>query len=504
MKRTRKPKKERLIEALQFPTLIRKEINNQSFFEFFKYFWEELSNDELKLNWHIEYLCDELQDLAEKVAQGINPGFDYLIINVPPGTTKSTIVSRAYPIWVWTRWHWMKFITGSYSGALSLELAEDSRDLIRSEKFKEIYPELGLKIDKDSKSNFKVIKKDWVHKGQQPREHAGGGRVSTSVGGATTGFHGHILLVDDPLDPQRSYSKVELDKANKWIAETLGTRKADKNVSPIILIMQRLHQLDCTGHLLDTIAPENIEHICLPADSYEYGDLIKPDHLIDNYHQGLLDPIRLNRLVLQKYKRSLGQYGYAGQMGQKPTPPGGGMFQVDNLHTVERVPGPSQIVRMGRYWDKAGSKGYGAYTAGVKAALLTNGKILIVDVKRGQWASHEREQIIRKTAEADGVGVEIFFEQEPGSGGKESAELTMKRLIGFTAHRDLPKGDKVFRADPYSVQVNEGNVLLLHGAWNHEFVEEHRFFPYSKYKDQVDAAGGIFSQLVSGKQVEVY
>jgi predicted phage terminase large subunit-like protein len=112
--------------------------------------------------------------------------------------------------------------------------------------------------------------------------------------------------------------------------------------------------------------------------------------------------------------------------------------------------------------------------------------------------------MIRNTAEMDGVNVRVFYEQEPGSGGKESAEATTRNLAGFVGEADKPKGDKVYRADPYSVQVNDGNIWLLNGEWIHEFIEEHRFFPFSVYKDQVDSAAGAFAKLTAKRTVKFY
>jgi len=95
--------------------------------------------------------------------------------------------------------------------------------------------------------------------------------------------------------------------------------------------------------------------------------------------------------------------------------------------------------------------------------------------------------------------VTVWVEQEPGSGGKESAEGTIRNLGGFLAYAERPTGDKAFRADPFSVQVNNGNVLLLTGMWHRDFIEELRFFPYSTFKDQTDAASGAFSKLTQKK-----
>jgi predicted phage terminase large subunit-like protein len=475
-------------------------INDKSFYDFFLYFWPEMSSQELVNNWHIKYLCDELQDMAEKVMKGENPGFDYLLINIPPGTTKSSIVSRAFPVWVWSKWYQAKFITGSHNSTLALELAEDSRDLIQNEVFQRIYPEIGLKAEKSAKSNYKIIRKEKIHKGQRARITPGGGRLSTSIGTGSIGFHGHFLLVDDPLNPEGNYSEAEIKKASRWITQTLSTRKVDKEVVPIVIIMQRIHQNDPSGHILDTISSDRIKHICLPGEIENYKEQLKPKHLEKFYENNLLDKVRLNWDILSRMEESLGQYSFAGQVGQKPTPPGGGMFKVDNFSVIEQMPSPVNIKKIVRYWDKAGSEGKGAFTVGVKMALTVQGHYIVMDVKRGQWSSEKRERIIRQMAEADGVDVAVYIEQEPGSGGKESAESTIRNLAGYSVHKDAPTGDKAKRADPYSVQVNNGNVHLLRGEWNSKYKDELSFFPFGTYKDQVDASSGAFAKLSRKKK----
>jgi predicted phage terminase large subunit-like protein len=132
-------------------------------------------------------------------------------------------------------------------------------------------------------------------------------------------------------------------------------------------------------------------------------------------------------------------------------------------------------------------------------SLLSSGKWVVEDVKRGRWGTDERERMIRMVADADGKNTQIWVEQEPGSGGKESAEGTIRNLGGFMAYAERPTGDKTFRADPFSVQVNNGNIMLLVGNWHREFIEELRFFPYSTFKDQTDAASGAFSHLTQKK-----
>jgi len=496
------PKKQVLQFAIAHPQLLVRELNNRSFYHFLKYFWPDYSMEPFRDNWHIKYLCDELQEIAERVGRHDPKAYD-LIVNIPPGTTKTAICSIMFPVWCWTRWYWMKFICWSYSADLSWESAEYSREIVRSERFRVIYPELEIKQDKDAKGNFRIIKKVQVHPGRLPRILNGGTRLSTGIDGKGTGFHGHILIWDDIINPHEAVSITALQTANDFLDQTMPTRKVDKEVSVVIGIMQRLAVNDPTEHQRKK-HKQNLKCIVLPGllDG-RYGNLVEPAELKKYYVDGLLDPVRLSRTILDDLMADLGQYGFAGQVGQSPTPPAGGMFKVDHFIKIQALPSSINWESVARYWDKAGtkeilnSKNGPCYTVGTKMIKLKNGKWIVADVKRGRWDAEEREDIIRETAEADGIECAIYYEQEPGSGGKESAEATTKNLAGFVGERDLPHGDKIYRADPYSVQVNNGNVLLLEASWNEDFITEHRDFPFGKYKDQVDSAGACFAKLTS-------
>lgn len=478
--------------------------------ESIEYFWPEIAPAEFKPNWHIDLLSDELTQIAERVGARLPKLYD-LIINIPPGTTKTTLVSVVFPIWCWSQrgWHWMRFITTSYSAGLALESADLSRDLVRSERFQllntrlrreefTVEEDLAIKADKDTKSNFKVIKRVYNRPNQMPRIIKGGNRFSTSVGGTLTGYHGDILIVDDPVNPKSAVSDKERATANQWIDQTLSTRKTDKAITPTIMIMQRLHQDDPTGHWLSK-GKKNVRHICLPGEIRNYRKQLKPVEFARHYKDDLLDPVRMPWPVLEEMEADLGQYGYAGQVGQDPTPPGGGMFKVDHFRVIEELPSKVNFLRTVRYWDKAATAGAGAYTVGVKMSQLTDQRWVVHDVVRGQWATDERERIIQSTAQADGGDVKQYVEQEPGSGGKDSAQATMTELSlqGSASGADRPTGDKTLRADTFSVQVNRGRVWLLRGEWNAKYIDEFRYFPHGTYKDQVDASSGAF-KILSG------
>lgn len=173
-----------------------------------------------------------------------------------------------------------------------------------------------------------------------------------------------------------------------------------------------------------------------------------------------------------------------------------GLIEAARLLIVEASP---RIAARVRYWDKAGSQNKGAFTAGDLIAKSTDGIYFVEDVVRGQWSANEREKVIKQTAELDRLRgrVVTWVEMEPGSGGKESAEATIRNLAGFEIHAERVTGDKVERAMPFASQVEAGNVVLVRGDWNRAFLEECRSFPVGTYKDQIDAAGGAFNKVAA-------
>jgi predicted phage terminase large subunit-like protein len=452
-------------------------ICRQSFYEFLREFWEVIVQEEPQLNWHIKFICDELQTIAERVFLGLPREYDE-VINVPPGSTKSTICSQMFPAWVWTKMPSAKFICASYAYPIALKDSIRTRDIVQSEKYKECFSDIQMREDQNTKGLFVNTK--------------GGYRYSCGVNGAVTGVHGHFLLIDDPINPEEAYSQADLKQVNRWMSTTLPPRRINKKVSTTILIQQRLHQSDPSG---DMLLKPKVRHVCLPG---ELTDGISPPELKSFYRDGLLDPDRMPRNVLDELKKELGDYGYSSQILQDPVPLGGGMFKVDKLQYHDAV--TRQIVRMVRSWDKAGTKDGGAWSVGVLMGIDTAGEFWVLDVIRGQWGSTEREEQILIAAEKDKEEVRIIIEIEGGSGGKESGENTIRNLAGFHVIPHHPTSDKETRAYPFSSQVGGGNVHILKRHWTKDYVEELRYFPHSRYKDQVDASGSAFNYLARKKK----
>jgi predicted phage terminase large subunit-like protein len=182
---------------------------------------------------------------------------------------------------------------------------------------------------------------------------------------------------------------------------------------------------------------------------------------------------------------------------------------------------PIDVVEWVRYWDKAGTEGGGKFSAGGLMGKRKSGRYLLANMVRGQWSPHNREEVIKQTAEADRKRfgrVVIWEEQEPGSGGKESAINTIRNLAGHEVHAERVTGSKPTRAGPLSSQAEAGNVDLLDDAvdldtgqmnpspdpkcrWNESFLAEaENFDGVHGYSDQVDAAGGAFNKLTTGPQ----
>ena len=172
-----------------------------------------------------------------------------------------------------------------------------------------------------------------------------------------------------------------------------------------------------------------------------------------------------------------------------------GVFKRSWFGIVNTVPKECRRVR---YWDKAATEEGGAYTAGVMLAKTPDKQYFVEHIVRAQLSALNRNNLIHQTTLADqqkyGV-VEIVVEQEPGSGGKESADFTIRQLEGFRVYVDRPSGSKVDRAQPMAAQAEAGNLKILNASWNEEYLDELSSFPSGRFLDQVDASTGAFNRL---------
>lgn len=446
------------------------ELCKKSFHDFVKYAWPLVEPDiKFRDNWHILALCQHLEAVADgRIKQ--------LLINVPPGSMKSLLVCVFWPAWVWIRNPAKRFMFASYSDALTMRDSVRCRQILSSKWYQDNWP-LTLREDQNTKGLFENTKGGW--------------RLATSVGGRGTGLHPDFIVADDPNNAKEAESEAERQAVIDWWDGTISTRGVSRGVAQIC-IQQRLHTLDLTGHLL---TKGGWEMLCLPM-RYEPGRMtttslgFQDPRKVDGE---LLWPNLFSDSLVTRLEREMGAYHAAGQLQQRPSPRGGGMFKREWFGIIDHRPTCVQLVR---YWDKAGTAGGdGARTAGVLMGRTALNEYIILDVVKDRLAATEREQLIKATAQLDGPQVTVWVEQEPGSGGKESAENTVRNLAGYCCYIERVTGAKEVRAEPFAAQCSIRNVKLLRAEWNSEFIGEAEVFPVGRLKDQIDAASGSFNKI---------
>lgn len=458
------------------------ELCRRSFYFFIQCFWQEIISEPPVWNWHIKYLADELQRAGERVAlkdRGLRSAdgkviktrlakeYDYIVINVPPGSSKSTVCSVMYPLWCWIIDPTQRFICGSYASTPAEDLADKSFKIFQSEKFVAYFPQFRISGGKTHFQNGLL-----------------GERYTTSTGSSITGIHAHQLLIDDPMNPTIAASKIERERANTWLGATLSSRKVDHEITTTIVIMQRLHEQDTTGYILSK-AGLNVRHICIPA---EVTKNISPPELINYYVDGLFDAVRRSHHRLQMNKIELGTYGYSGQMLQDPTPDEGGIIKKEWF---------KYIARTVRYADIANKVVHfqmdTAYTANeqndptaIAAYYIENNDIYIINVRSVWMEFPELIKWLPTFVKNNGYTEQSMIRVEPKASGKSIVQQIQQATKLNITEDKPPTADKLVRLHAVSPKIEAGRVILHEAPWNESFVGQVTGFPNTKHDDEVD------------------
>lgn len=349
----------------------------RSLFEFLVEFWEIFNTTPYTHNWHIEYLCDEVQLVIDKYVLERKPHIEAdkwyngilddiglnTIINVPPGTTKTSIISRAVPAWIWTVDDSKSIMGSTIDDKNATEFATTTRDIIQSEKYQLFFPSVTIRRDVSAKTFYQSAN--------------GGRRYSlTTRGKSKTGKHVDIIIEDDPMDYTTAQSPQEAKQCIEGF-KAIQTRKKNKEKNPYILVMQRLSNIDTTAHALKSL--NNLRHICLPAENVY--DNIQPKELESFYVDGLLDPVRLSRKILDDTKKGLNddskpisEIAYNIQFNQVSQTTAGLMYP--NLNVVDRLPDNRDGAVRYSFTDVADT---GADYFATWFVEVNNGKIYVFD-----------------------------------------------------------------------------------------------------------------------------
>lgn len=435
-----------------------------------------------RVNWHHAAIGAALDDvLAGKIKR--------LMVFTPPRHGKTELISKRFPALVLGKKPDTQFMATSYSDGLAGVANRELQRTMVGEHYPLLFPntKIGGTRSQNGVCNsdeFEVIGRRGIYK-------------SSGIMGGITGRGFDIGVIDDPIkDRMEADSTTYRERLWEWYNAVFFTRRASDD-SAIILVQTRWHHDDLAGRLLEqdkdkhewtVVRLEAIkESQDAPSNIYEAMDKRQAGEA--------LWPALFNDKALLNVKKQLGEFNFAALYQQRPVPRSGNMFKTQMIRLVDEVP-KHLIAKSIRYWDKAGSVGSGCLSAGVLIHELKDHSFLIADCVAGQWGALERETRIVQTAKLDGRAVRIWCEQEPGSGGKESAEATVRNLRGFSVHADRVTGDKVSRAEPFASQVEAGNVSILNRPWTKDYLEELELFPAGKFRDRTDASTGAFNKLV--------
>lgn len=444
----------------------------RSFKQFVREAWHVLEpTNKLKWSWHLDAMCDHL----EAITYGrMTP---WLIINVPPGSSKSMIVSV-----LWQAWEWgpcglrsKRFLTTSFEEGNVKRDTRKTRDLISSEWYQTLWPEVKL---------VRTAELSFANSDTGTRE----GVPFHSV----MGKRGDTLVIDDPHSLKGAESEIQRNESTRLFLEGGLNRLNDQMTSAIVIVMQRVHETDLTGVLL----AHNLGfvHLMIPMEFEPERRCSTPIDWTDprSYDGELMDPVRMPREAVDKLK-GVSDYSWAGQYQQRPAPREGGLFKVDKIEIRDRAPAGGTLVRG---WDLAGSKRKTSpYTVGV-LMKRHRGVVYVLDVVRIRGTPHEVEELIERIGFEDGIDVLQAHPQDPGQAGLAQKMRIAELLSGLTFRITIESGKKEDRAGPYASQVEAGAVVLVKGVWNGPYIEEMRGFPSGTYKDQVDASSRAYSEIL--------
>ena len=447
---------------------IRAVLAERSLADFIRLAWPTIEpGTDYASNWHIDLLSEYLE--AVEAGQ-----ITRLLVNVPPRSTKSLMISVCYPAWAWIQHPEMRFIKSSYSDYLSRKHNILTRMLIKSPWYQQRWGDRFRIVD-DIDRQY-VFEND--HRGMQ---------FSTSVGGTLTGEGGDRIIVDDPQNPKQADSEVERERAIEYMKTVVPTRLNEQTKGVIIVVMQRLHEWDVSGYLLEQEG--TYEHVCLPAFAEEKQVIRFPMSGKEFAREkgDLLDPVRYPEQVLQQLKKDMSSEVFSAQFQQRPAPAEGLIFKREWLGNYYReLPEGLEIITS---WDLPFE---GTATSAECACVVWGRKdanVYLLDLVHEHMEFTRTVEVFKLMAQKYPKAAAHVIENK----GNGAALLSALRpqypgLIPYN-----PTVGKEARARSITPMYEAGNVLLPDPAvfkrpWLDSFVEQHLSFPKGKYKDIVDAA----------------
>jgi predicted phage terminase large subunit-like protein len=402
-----------------------------------------------------------------------------LIINLPPRSLKSHCASIAFPAWCLGHSPSMHIIAASYGQDLADKFARDCRLLMSSAWYQRLFP--TRLAGKQAVADFSTTKQ--------------GVRMSTSVGGVLTGRGADLIIIDDPLKPDEALSSTRRTSVNEWYDNTLISRLNNKATGSVVIIMQRLHQDDLVGHVLEQ---DHWEMLSFPAIA-EFDERVPiqtpfGDRFFARTTGEALHPERESLTVLAGLRQTVGEYNFLSQYQQNPSPPGGAMVKTGWLQFYEPNELPGRFSRIVQSWDTANKAGelndYSVCTTwgvNLKQYYLLDvfrKKLTFPDLKRAAVEQSKR------------FHASTIIIEDKASGTQLIQELQSESVYGVQLYKPPAGTDKVMRLHAQTTAFENGMVYLPRKApWLNDYLNELTSFPGSRYDDQVDSTTQVLDYL---------
>lgn len=413
---------------------------------------------------HHELLIGHLQDVADG-------GCDRLMVQMPPGSAKSTYGSVLFPAYFLAAKPRGQVIAAAHTASLANHFGRRVRSAVE-----ENGGWLGVAISKDSKAASRFAL-------DGEREYFAAG-----VRGPITGRRADLIVIDDPV---KSWAEAESQTARDalfdWYRGELTARL--KPGGRIVLIMTRWHEDDLAGRLL--AAEAGWRCLRLPALA-EQGDELEraPGEALWPEWQGRED--------IERRRLEVGERAFAAMYQQAPLPPDAAFFNTARVRIVPEAPPLRQVIRG---WDLAATLAAPGrspdYTVGLKLGVTEQNLLVVLDVARLQAAPAQVEAKIVEMARQDGPGTVIALPQDPGQAGAAQIAMLTRSLAGYKVVASPERDAKTIRAMPAATQMDAGNLAMVAAPWNDALLAELRAFPHAGKDDQVDALSRAVNTLAT-------
>ncbi len=405
---------------------------------------------------HIEAICHELCAMEAGGARR-------LIVNMPPRTLKSTVVSAAWPAFLLGLNPATEIIVTTYKQDLSETLSGDTRQIMESPIYAKIFP--GTRLSRSTRDELRTT--------------AGGGRRAISVAGGVTGFGADWIIIDDPHDANEAHSPSARNAVGEHYTRALLTRLNDRNTGKFVLVMQRLHEDDLAGRF---IATGNWPVLRLPARAREdlSIDIGRPQPFVLKAGQ-LLMPGQLSPQALDDLQREMGSVDFQAQYQQDPVPDGGNIIKRDWLTYYDQKPDTAGD-QMTMSVDTATKTDTGHDFSVITIWLMRDGKHYLIEVWREKVEFPDlRRRVLDLWQYHKATNLLI---EDQGTGTALIQEL---KNVGVPAIGRAARGEKLARLSGVSNYFEARQVVLPREApWLALFESELLGFPNVKHDDQVD------------------